>query len=118
MAKFDIVHKDDMERNGKWFLARRSLNLKAFGMNIVEIKPGEKIPEHDEVARDQEEVFVVLAGTPTMIIDGKEYPTKPDTFIRLDLEPKRYMKNDGQDTVVVLIISVPRTSGYTPLDWA
>ena len=57
-----IVNRDDLERTGSWSLVRRSLGIASFGVNIVEIAPGTSIPEHDEVARDQEELFVVLSG--------------------------------------------------------
>ena len=53
---------DDMERTGAWALARRSLGVTAFGLNVVDIAPGDAIPEHDEVDRDQEEVFLTLSG--------------------------------------------------------
>lgn len=115
---FTILNKDKFERTGKWLLARRSLGVESFGMNIVELKPGEKIPEHNEADRDQEEVFIVLEGSPTMVIEGKEYPVKEGTFIRVDPEPKRMAVNNGNELAVILIISAPRTSGYTPLDWA
>jgi hypothetical protein len=39
-----IRHLDDLERNGSWSLARRSLGLLAFGMNVVEIAPGTASP--------------------------------------------------------------------------
>ncbi len=116
--KFTILNKDEFERTGKWLLARRSLGVKSFGMNIVELTPGEKIPEHDEVSRNQEEVFIVLEGSPTMVIDGEEYPVKVGTYIRLDPEPKRYAINKGEDSAALLIISAPKTSGYSPLEWA
>ena len=63
MAGFTIVHMDDFERPfPKWALARKSLGLQSFGMNVVELPPGETIPEHTEVESDQEEVFIVLVG--------------------------------------------------------
>ena len=40
-----IRRREDLERTGNWLLARRSLGLSAFGMNLVEIPPGERIPE-------------------------------------------------------------------------
>ena len=71
MAGFTIVHMDDFERPfPKWALARKSLGLQCFGMNVVELPPGETIPEHTEVESDQEEVFIVLSGDATMVIDG------------------------------------------------
>lgn len=116
--KFTITHRDEFEKDGKWFLVRRSLGVQSFGMNMVEIKPGESIPEHDEIDRDQEEVFIVLKGNPTMVIDKKEYPVKEGTYIRVDPEPKRTIVNKGKETAEVLIVSAPRTSGYTPMSWA
>ena len=70
---FTILRADDFERSGDWLLARRSLGLSAFGMNLVDIQPGGQIPEHDETGRDQEEVFVVLSGEATIVIDGNEH---------------------------------------------
>ena len=58
-ASYAIAHRQELERAGNWELVRRSLDCRAFGVNLVEIKPGESIPEHDEVARDQEEIFFV-----------------------------------------------------------
>jgi quercetin dioxygenase-like cupin family protein len=113
-----IMHRSDFERTGNWSLARRSLDLGSFGMNVVEIAPGESIPEHDETERDQEEVFVVLEGSPTMVIDGNDHPAPAGTFVRLDPEVTRTMRNDGDEPAHVLIVSAPTTSGYRPLDWA
>ena len=113
-----IRRREDMERTGNWLLARRSLGLAAFGMNLVEIPPGERIPEHDESGRDQEEVFVVLEGSPTLVIADREIETPAGTFARLDPHLRRTVVNNGDDVAAVLIISAPRTSGYEPLDWA
>jgi len=74
MAEFTILHRDDFERSGRWMLARRSLGLESFGMSVVEIEPGGGIPEHDEVERDQEEIFVVLEGDAAIVVDRTEHP--------------------------------------------
>jgi mannose-6-phosphate isomerase-like protein (cupin superfamily) len=114
---FTILRADDLERSGDWLLARRSLGLSAFGLNLVDIPPRGQIPEHDETARDQEEVFVVLSGSPTMVIDGEEYPAPAGTFVRIDVEPTRTVRNDGGESCIVLIVSAPRSSGYQALEW-
>jgi len=97
---------------------RRTLELQAFGINIVDIGAGEQIPEHDEIGRDQEEIFFVLAGDPTLVIDGEDHPAPAGTFARLDPEHKRTMRNDTRDPAEVLIVSAPRSSGYEPMEWA
>ena len=85
---FSKVHRDDFEMNGNWGLARKSLGVDSFGMNLVSIDAGEQIPEHDEIDRDQEEVFIILSGSPAIVIDGDEYPVETGTFIRLDPEKR------------------------------
>jgi uncharacterized cupin superfamily protein len=115
---FTVAHRGDCETTGNWQLVRRSLGLHAFGINLVQIAGGEQIPEHDELDRDQEEVFYVLAGSPTLVIDGEDTAAPAGTFARLDPEHKRTMRNDGEQTAEVLIVSAPRTSGYEPMGWA
>src|SRR2546429_9389686 len=70
-----ILGRDEFERmegSGEciWGLARKSLGVHAFGMNMVEIGPGGQIPEHDESQRDHEEGFIVWEGNGTAAIAG------------------------------------------------
>jgi uncharacterized cupin superfamily protein len=118
MDGLTIRHRDELERTGKWLLARRSLGLASFGMNVVEIPAGDSIPEHDETGRDHEEVFVVLSGSPTLVVEGVEHPAPVGTFARLDPPLRRTVVNRGEEAASVLIVSAPRSSGYEPLDWA
>jgi quercetin dioxygenase-like cupin family protein len=116
--RFTVKHWDDFERTGRWSLVRRSLGVSAFGMNLVEIEPDGKIPEHDEREREHEEVFIVLEGTAAILIDGEEHPAPAGTFARLAPEPNRAVVNRGRTKARVLIVSAPVSSGYEPLDWA
>jgi uncharacterized cupin superfamily protein len=115
---YAIAHSDELERTGNWRLVRRSLGCGAFGVNLVEIMPGESLPEHDETERDQEELFFVLAGDPTLMIDGVEHVIPTGTFARVDPQHRRTVRNDGVQAASVLIVSAPRSSGYEPMEWA
>jgi quercetin dioxygenase-like cupin family protein len=115
---FKILHRDELERNGAWRLARRSLDVGAFGINIVDIIPGDRIPEHDETDRDQEEVFVVLRGTATLMVDGAPHLMPAGSLARLDPHLRRTVVNEGKELTSVLIVSAPRSSGYEPMVWA
>lgn len=118
MGDYTIASLDDLERSGNWLLVRRTLGLESFGINIVEIARGESIPEHDETERDQEEVFFTLEGNVTIVIDGEDHQAPKGTFVRLDPEPSRTVRNDGAEPAKVLIASAPRSSGYEPMGWA
>ena len=115
---FTILHRDEFERSGRWALARRSLGVSSFGMNVVDLEPGYALPEHDETARDQEEVFVVLSGSVVAVIEGEEHAASAGTFVRVEPQLSRTMRNDGGEPASVLIVSAPTTSGYEPMDWA
>jgi quercetin dioxygenase-like cupin family protein len=118
VVSFKLAHLDDCQTAGNWQLVRRTLELGAFGINVVEIPPGEQIPEHDETGRDQEEVFYVISGSPTLVIDGEDRLARAGTFARLDPEHMRTVRNDGDEQASVLIVSAPRASGYEPMSWA
>jgi uncharacterized cupin superfamily protein len=117
-ATYAIAREDELERTGSWHLVRRSLDCRALGANLVDLAPGESIPEHDETERDQEELFFVVAGAPALVIDGEEHDAPPGTFARLDPVHRRTLRNHGSETASVLIVSAPTTSGYEPMEWA
>ncbi|MBI4898010.1 MAG: cupin domain-containing protein [Actinobacteria bacterium] len=115
---FELMHRDDLERNGDWSLVRRSLGVQAFGVNLVTIPAGGQIPEHDETDRDQEELFFVLSGSPQMVVDGESVPAPAGSFCRLDPSHRRTVVNSGDAPADVLIVSAPRSSGYEDMGWA
>jgi uncharacterized cupin superfamily protein len=115
---FALIHREECETAGNWTLVRRTLGLQAFGINLVEIAPGDQLPEHDETQREQEELFYVLSGSPTLVVDGEDHAAPAGTFARLDPEHSRTVRNDGQSGATVLIASAPQSSGYEPMEWA
>ena len=116
---FTIKRDGELERDfGKWVLVRKSLGLDSFGLNVVELPPGEAIPEHHELDRDHEEVFYVIDGAPTIMIDGVDHALEAGAFARLGPEPVRTVRNDGDGVARVLIVSAPTKSGYEPMGWA
>jgi uncharacterized cupin superfamily protein len=118
VAGYTVAHVDDFERSGRWALARRSLGVSSFGLNVVDVGPGQGIPEHDESERDQEEVFVVLDGELVFVVDGDRHPAPRGTFMRCDPDATRTAVNESEAPAQLLIVSAPRESGYEPMDWA
>lgn len=115
---FAIAHRDEFERNGRWSLARRTLGVESFGINLVVVDPGRDIPEHTEAERDHEEVYIVLSGDAVVVIDGEEHAAPAGTYARIDAERRRTVRNVGTEPVELLLVSAPRTSGYSPMSWA
>ena len=110
---------ETMEGSGgcTWRLARKTLGAEAFGFNVVDIEPGGEMPEHDHTGDDQEEVYAVLEGEATMVIDGQEHPAPAGTFSRYAPRAKRTIRNKSDALVRALVIGVPMDSGYTGMGW-
>jgi quercetin dioxygenase-like cupin family protein len=115
---FTIGQLGEFETNGRWSLVRRGLGVESFGLNVVEMEPGYTIPEHNELERDQEEVFIVLDWNAVMVIEGEDHPAPAGTFVRVAPPVTRTVRNDGDVPVHLLIVSAPTTSGYEPMGWA
>ena len=111
---------EDMEGSGgaRWMLLRRGLDLEAFGMNLVELAPGGQIPEHDESASGQVEIYAVLDGEGVLRLDGEDHPAPAGTWARLDPEVTRTIANQSDAPLTALLIGCPADTGYEPLEWA
>ena len=114
---YTIKRLDDCETNGRWSLVRRGLGVESFGLNVVEIEQGYSIPEHNELERDQEEVFIVLDGDAVMVIDGEEHPAPAGTFASIEPPVSRTILNRSEAPVTALLIGVDPAGGYEPLSW-
>jgi (S)-ureidoglycine aminohydrolase len=115
---FTIGRLGEFEKNGRWQLVRRGLGVESFGLNVVEIEQGYSIPEHNELERDQEEVFIVLEGDAVIVLDGEDHPAPAGTFARVAPKHMRTVRNDQEHSVTLLIVSAPTTSGYMDMGWA
>jgi uncharacterized cupin superfamily protein len=78
-----IVDAVDVEPSyaGVFKQIRRRLGLRAFGINQVDLPPGAEGREHDHGDSGQEEVYLVLAGSGTMTVDGDEVELKPGRYV-------------------------------------
>jgi hypothetical protein len=86
------------------FRAREGLGVSSFGISIVDLEPGaDAYPEHDHSPEGlggemfaerpgqlgQEEVYLALRGSGTVVADGEELSLDPDHAVRLDPQVTR-----------------------------
>jgi len=86
----------------KEFLSR-PMGCKAVGFSFVRYKPGEGaayVHRH----KVQEEVFVTLQGTGSIILDGKRIAMPEGTIIRVGPTVYRALGNDSAKDVVYMIL--------------
>jgi mannose-6-phosphate isomerase-like protein (cupin superfamily) len=99
MTDFTIRHTDEMETifDGIVHRARASLGATALGMQVMHFPAGwEGYPNHDHVGDSadendlgQEEIYIVLDGSATLLVDGAEHRLEPGVFARVGAAQKR-----------------------------
>ena len=121
-GEFKIKHRDEFESmqgsgDSTWRLARKALGTSTFGFNLVEIEPGGQIPEHDEAASGQVELYVILEGDAVLRIEGEDHPAPAGTFASIEPPASRTILNRSDGVVTAMLIGVAPQGGYEPMSW-
>jgi mannose-6-phosphate isomerase-like protein (cupin superfamily) len=107
MPDYTAKRFDEMaaRRGGAFKLARHSLGVTSFGMQVLDLPrgAGEFYPNHDHSDDGQEEVYVVLGGGGAIAIDGEEIALEPDMAVRVGPSAKRQLL-PGDDGLRVLVL--------------
>ena len=112
-AGWQVLRIDEIEpipaAGVNWKPLRRKLGVTAFGTNAYVAGPGEDVvEEHTEERLGHEEVYVVVAGRATFVVDGEELqvPAGSAVFLR-DPKVKRYARAEEPGTTVLAIGGKP-----------
>lgn len=82
---------------------RAALGVTSWGMNVIEIDPGaDGYPEHDHREDGQEEVYLVLDGSATLVLEDEELTLHRGQLVRLPPERRRGFRSD--EGVVLLAL--------------
>jgi uncharacterized cupin superfamily protein len=94
-----ILDRDSADRFQR---LRRELGVEAFGINLIVLQPRQRgrIHAHDR----QEEVYLVLEGELTIVVEGIEQRLGPDELIRVAPAVRRQLVNAGPSRVVLLAL--------------
>jgi uncharacterized cupin superfamily protein len=87
---------------GRFQPLRRQLGVTTFGLNLIVLEPGQRgrIHAHER----QEEVYLVLDGELTLLVEGVEHRLGADEAIRVGPAVRRQLANAGRRPVVVLAL--------------
>jgi quercetin dioxygenase-like cupin family protein len=82
------------------------LGVRAFGLYQVELPPGGASVAHDHAGDGSEDVYAVLRGSGTVIVDGEPVAVRPGTFVFVTPESTRQVRA-GPDGLVYLAVCAP-----------
>jgi uncharacterized cupin superfamily protein len=99
--------------NGVFRPIRRALGLTAFGINQEDFPPNaDGYPDHDHSEDGQEEVFYVLEGSGTIVVDGEDVELKEGRYIWVEAASKRKIL-PGDDGLKLIAVGSP-PGAYQP----
>jgi mannose-6-phosphate isomerase-like protein (cupin superfamily) len=81
---------------------RAALGVSSFGLNQIVLRPGQRgrIHRHEH----QEEVYLVLEGTLTLLVEGDETTIERGELIRVGPELRRQLVNRGPGPLSLLAL--------------
>jgi mannose-6-phosphate isomerase-like protein (cupin superfamily) len=83
-------------------LLRRELGVTSFGINQLTLQPGQRGRIH--LHTNQEEVYLVLEGTLTVLVEGEPHELAYGELLRVGPDVRRQIANYGRGRVTVLAL--------------
>jgi mannose-6-phosphate isomerase-like protein (cupin superfamily) len=92
----------DPDAGERFVSLRRQLGVTSFGINQMVLEPRQRgrIHRHGR----QEEVYLVLQGTLTLVVEGEEQALEPGELVRVAPEVRRQLVNRGPERLVLLAL--------------
>jgi tetratricopeptide (TPR) repeat protein len=94
----------------RWTPVRKRLGITAFGINAYTAQDAgqDVVEEHDEARLGHEEVYVVVSGRATFVLDGEEREVPAGSLVYLsDPSVKRYARAEEPGTTVLAVGGKP-----------
>jgi mannose-6-phosphate isomerase-like protein (cupin superfamily) len=94
--------KLDPDTPDRFVPLRRQLGVTAFGLNQIVLAPRQRGRVHRH--HHQEEVYLVLEGTLTVVVEGDDHALGAGELMRVAPAVRRQLVNRGPDRVVMLAL--------------
>jgi uncharacterized cupin superfamily protein len=92
----------DLTTAERFVSLRRQLGVTSFGMNQLVLEPRQRSRIHRHA--HQEEVYLVLEGTLTLLVEREEHVLARGELVRVAPDLRRQLVNRGPDRVVLLAL--------------
>jgi uncharacterized cupin superfamily protein len=92
----------DPDARERFVPLRRQLGVTTFGINQIVLEPRQRGRVHRHAR--QEEVYLVLEGALTLLVEGEEHVLESGELVRVAPAVRRQLVNRGPERVVVLAL--------------
>ena len=92
----------DLDNQERFQSLRRELGVGSFGLNLITLASGARgrIHAHEH----QEEVYLVIEGELTLVIEGEEHPLERGRLARVGPTVRRQLVNKGPERLALLAL--------------
>lgn len=94
--------KIEFTADERFISLRRLLGVGSFGINQLTLQPGQRGRIHRH--REQEEVYLVVAGTLTLLVEGEELELGEGELVRVPPGVRRQLVNRSPTPCIVVAI--------------
>lgn len=109
----------DPDPADRFVTLRRTLGVTTMGINQIVMQPGQRGRIHAHAA--QEEVFLVLEGTLSLLAEGAEHEVVTGGLVRVAPQVRRQLVNRGPARLVLLALGAAHAhdgrDGLAYRDW-
>ena len=110
MTYTKVDYRDVEPVGGALHVLRESLDCSRMGFSVIECPPGWTGSEHrhrdtdpgDVYAEDHEEVYFLVSGAATVVVDGDEVELGPGDALRVAPEATRQVRNGDEESLIVV----------------
>ncbi|UVE49824.1 cupin domain-containing protein [Haloferax larsenii] len=95
-------YRDVDELAGALHFMRGPLECDTVGFTVVECDPEWTGKEHDHAELDHEEVYFLVSGSATMVVEGETVELEPGDAIRVSPEATRQLRNGDEESMLII----------------
>jgi mannose-6-phosphate isomerase-like protein (cupin superfamily) len=97
-------------------LVRDGLDIRAFGVQIMDLPPDYTTGGHDESDTGQQELYVALRGAGAVVAGERRLPLDAEHLVRVDAGVERVLTSGPEGLRVLCVGGVPGAA-YAAPDW-
>jgi mannose-6-phosphate isomerase-like protein (cupin superfamily) len=102
MAHTKANYRDVDSIGGGMHFLRDVLGCEELGITVLEADPGWEGKEHHHREGGHEEVYLLLEGGATLVVDGEETDLEPGDAVRVSPEATRQLYNGDEESLLVV----------------